>query len=413
MRYVKRSLILVVVLLLLLAAGIHWNCHRALSRANMFVIQLRYKEARREFNRYLWLYPGDDQALLAFAGAYALDDRLDSRIAAGEALKLLERIDDEDPELAAEAGIQGARLRFLILHQPCAAERDLRTVLQNLPNSFAANYLMWKILDLTRRYYEAEPYFRACFASAERDRREELLREWYLSQFSTYSAATQLDQMMHFVAADRHSDAISEYRRLQAFVKSEANSALNHAVILDWYDEHHQTDKKRELFDKVWNMADATAPAFVYAVLFDLLLEDGRFDEAVEVFESWPEPRDGFDFSKREAILCSEIRNDPTTAITVYRAALAVWPGPVDWQLHHRLAGALVRVGQQAEADRIQAEEVRLQQLMEVNFHRELRESLLSTTDTARYAKMAKFYDDIGRSLEADAWRSLDPAVVK
>ena len=125
------------------------------------------------------------------------------------------------------------------------------------------------------------------------------------------------------------------------------------------------------------------------------------------MIEAWPEPREGYDYWKREAIYHAEVTPDSAAAIAACRAALAEWPGPVDWQLHHRLAGLLVRAGQAAEADRVRVEAKRLEQLMEIDFHQDLRESLVNAPSRESDLKMARFYAEIGRPLESQAWASI------
>lgn len=404
---VLKCLSLVVLLVVLLSsAGFLWHIEGALERGRDLLDRNRPEEARSEIRRYLWLHRNDGPALLTLAEAWARDDELPADDAAHRALTLLNRITPDSP-VAGQARLQSARLRLLILHQPCQAEQDLAEALRHQPESFDANYLMWKLLDLTRRFNRVEPYFRRAFAAAPAVRRESLLREWYFSQFSTFVAASEFDQMLGFAAPGEPSDALTEHRRLSEFLRSEPDCALNHAVLADWADEYNLELEKWDRFERAWETADETTPASVYAILFDLLLDEGRFDEATDVMEAWPEPKEGYDYWKREGIYHAEVTQDSAAAVAACRAALAEWPGPVDWQLHHRLAGLLVRAGQAAEAERVRVEAKRLEQLMEIDFHLKLRETLVGEPSRESDLKMARFYADIGRPLESQAWAKI------
>lgn len=406
MKPLRRLFKLIAVLLLAIPVWGVWRINDGFDRGTRLLQQNQFQKARRELKRYLWFRQGDDQARLTLAECYVRDSELLATESATEAIALLGKIRD-DSELAGTARLQEARLRFLILNQPCRAERLLKEILQDDPKSFAANYLMWKILDLTRRYHLAEPYFQGCFVTADESRRADLLREWYFSQFSTFAAASQLDQMMGVVRAGKPSDTIIEHRRLQRFLEAEPECALNHAILADWYHEHGMEHEKWSSFDKAWEKANASTPAYAYVVFFDLLLEAGRFEEAKKVIELWPEPKSGYDYYSREGICFAEIRDTPEFAIVACRKAMRQWPGPVDWQLHHRLAGLLTRVGRLDEAETARTEGKRLESLMEVDYHTELRKVFTEARSIGQYHKMAEFYASIDRELEAKAWEQL------
>jgi tetratricopeptide (TPR) repeat protein len=405
-RFFRRLCLVLAVSLLLAAVLGLWWIHGGLARGTRLLQEERYFEARTALKRYLWLRPGDASAILKLAEAFAQDPDLPAMESSKEAVSLLQQVEPDSP-FADRARLQEARLRFLILNQPTQAERLLRGILDNSSDSFTANYLLWKILDLTRRYHLAEPYFRGCFGSAEAHRHEELLIEWYFSQFSTFAAASHLDELMGFAEGGRPSDTVVEYRRLMGFVEAEPESSLNHAVLADWYHARGMELEKWASFERAWKIADQTTSPSAYAIFFDLLHEAGRFDEAKQVMKSWPEPRTGYDFWKRETLYYTEIENNPETAIAACRKAIQEWPGPVDWQVHHRLAGLLMRIGKMQEAEEVRNEGKRLEKLMEVDFHKDLRQPLFEMPAPVRYEKMAQFYSEIGRELEATGWQRL------
>ena len=258
-RVLKLLSLVALVAVLLSSAGFLWHVEGALDRGRDLLERHQPAEARSEIRRYLWLHRNDDQALLTLAEAWARDDELPAHEAANQALALLDRISADSP-LAGQARLQSARLRLLILHQLCQAERDLAEALRHQPESFDANYLMWKVLDLTRRFNRVEPYFRRAFAAAPEDRRESLLREWYFSQFSTFIAASEFDQMLGFAATGEPSDAIIEHRRLSEFLRAEPGCALNHAVLANWADEYNLELEKWDRFERAWRRPTKPRP---------------------------------------------------------------------------------------------------------------------------------------------------------
>ncbi|MCA9057632.1 MAG: hypothetical protein KDA85_04005 [Planctomycetaceae bacterium] len=402
-RIPRRFLILPTLVLVVVAAGLGWYCHTGLERGRQLLQREQWSAAREELNRFLWLHPSDPEALLALAESYVRDDAESPRGNALAAVEILQRINDQSPR-AVRARIQTARLRLLILWQPCEAERELQRALELDPRSFEANLLMWKLLDLTRRYHLAEPYFIHAFAAATPERRPQLLIDWYLSQFSTFSAATELDQMMGFSRMDQPSDPLVEFRRLQSFESSEPGQCFNEAMLAGWCDEYHLEEEKQKWFDKAWEHADSATPEFAFAVLFDILMDDGRFEEVRQINDVWPEPHGSYDYWSRQGIFFSEVETNPDHAIEACRKAMTEWPGPVDWRLQHRLAGLLTRTGQTQEADRVREEAHRLETLMKVDFHAELRASLTGERGAAGYRQLAEFYRSIQRPHEAEAW---------
>lgn len=398
--------ILTVVLIGAAAGAAAWYIHGGKARGADLLIRNRCAEARAEFERYLWLFGDDDEVQFRLAEAWARDNALLGRPAAERSIALLDAI-PQDSEFAARSRTQSGRLRLLILGQPCRAERDFRTATRLDPDLFDAHYMLWKTLDLTRRYHLVEPSFNACLEHCPPERLQAILYDWYFSQFSTFAAAAELDEGMGFLKSGQTPDALTEYRRIRSFEHNETDCALTAAVLADWCDEYHVAEEKDKWLRTAWERVGGSTAPWVFAVLFDLLLDDGRFDDARTVFEAWPEPRDSYDYYTRRGIFLSEVENDPDAAADACRNAIAIWPGPVDWQVHHRLAGLLTRLGRNNEADRIRERAHYLEQRMEVDFHRRLRRLLLNGDPDDRNRRMAEFYDEIDRPAEAAAWRSL------
>ncbi|MCA9064505.1 MAG: hypothetical protein KDA96_15650, partial [Planctomycetaceae bacterium] len=405
-RIPRRFVFLLLFLAGLVGLGVWRHFEQGLEQGQRLIQKRDWDAAEVQLNNYLMLHPHDPEALLAKAELLIRRPRGDAKSAAETAVQLLDQIPDGLP-LSAVARTQSARIRLLILRQVWHAETDLMSAIRQDPESLDANYMMWKVLDLTRRYHLVEPFFQVVYRHASPDQKLTYLTEWYLSQFSTFAASVQLDQMMGVTKPGAASDALSEYKRLIGFSQLDPNCPMLSSALAGWCKEYHFTEEKWKWFDKTWENADPTTPSSAYATLFDIVIEDGRFDEAKEIYQSWPEPRSGYDFWKREGIYFSEVVTDLPRAVQACRNAIGEWPGPVDWQLRHRMAGLLVRMGKLQEAEDVRAAAHRFEKLMEVKLHSDLRSALAGERGADGLESLAQFYRDIERPMEADGWQEL------
>ena len=117
-------------------------------------------KARSYLTRYLWLRPSDSEARLMMAESLVRDDQLTVEHGVKPAIEHLQRVPDSS-EFAAEARTREGRLRFLILHQPAAAEKLFHAAIDADPNAIDAYLMLWKLLEMTSR--QRVMYFRIRF----------------------------------------------------------------------------------------------------------------------------------------------------------------------------------------------------------------------------------------------------------
>ena len=122
---------------------------------------------------------------------------------------------------------------------------------------------------------------------------------------------------------------------------------------------------------------------FFVATLVDLLIDLGEYRRAEEHFEKWPGAKDEFDYWRLRAIILEEARDDFEAAIVAYDAALATWPGQVDWRLMHRKAGCLAQAGKRDEAVEMRERADTVERLMDDEVHRRLRYILLNLDEVS------------------------------
>src|SRR5207245_125436 len=99
------------------------------------------------------------------------------------------------------------------------------------PNHYDAHYMLWKVLDLTSRPHLAEAVFWRVFELGPPPSRPELLREWFLSEFSPGSGAAPLDRIMGILEESETPSVPGQYKRLQAFRAAEPEAPIAGAAL--------------------------------------------------------------------------------------------------------------------------------------------------------------------------------------
>jgi tetratricopeptide (TPR) repeat protein len=362
--------------------------------------------ARVELERYLRWRPGDDRARLLLAEAIIKDDLFASRDAAAIALARLQAIGDNSP-VAAQARLQEGRIELLVLRRPRRAELAFRRAVELDSNLVEAQYLLWKALHLTGRPHQAEPQFWAVFARTFESNRAELLREWYMSQFFPATAHAELERTMGLLGADELPSTDTELRRYFAFAQTEPDSPLGHAAAAIWLARSGDPQAGLKVLDEgVPFLGGEPDDPLWLAARIHCLLDAGDVERASWRLERWPATDRGFDYWQCRALVLDESRAY-VPAIEAYDAALAIWPGPVDWRLRFRKANCLARAGHQAQAEAERAAAKVIEELNQDQIHSRLRELLSQLDEPAALEEVAQFYQEINRSQEAEQWQAL------
>ena len=169
-----------------LAAVLLWQRFEAGTAATLRETGRQYLRERRDelaesaFASCLQRAPNDAELILLWAQAVISGRNRTPQQAAELALTRLQQIPDSSP-LAAEARMREGRLGLLVLQKPDFAEVRLRKSLELGPPTLDANYLLWKLCDLTECVSEAEPWFWAAYELTPEEQQPERLREWYTS----------------------------------------------------------------------------------------------------------------------------------------------------------------------------------------------------------------------------------------
>ena len=404
----KVLLRLILLVLSVVGAWLGWEVIRAQRGRSAAAQAIRHEawpRARSELFRYLRLHPSDAQSRLMLAETFVRDDSINGDQSAEMALDQLQRIPDTSP-LGAKARTQEGRLRFLILNQPIRGEKLLRRALELDPESFDANYLLWKLLDVTGRMYLAEPFFWKAYEHCPIAERPERMREWYQTEFSPAAGAASLDQKMGFVDPKDDSHLVREFRRLQRFRLAEPDSAVAAAALSRLFLRRGIRIKAQEFLESARSVAGAFDDPYYVATWIGLWMELGEFERAEELFARWPGDRSGYEYWKWEGINCDEVRHDDRGAVAAFEKAGAVWPGALDWQLLFRKAHCLVRMKADRQAEQTRAQALSIERMMEPEIQRAVRLALQHIDDPEQIAVVVDFYRKLGRPREAEIWEN-------
>jgi len=404
-----RSILFVVVPLAGILSIVAWNEASRLERARYLMASGQFADARSQLDRYLSWFPGDAAARMNMAEALIKDESQTEASVIRNAIRHLEYA-QTDPEFRVFAGIQAGRLQFLLLTQPFNAERRIRDALRVEPENFDANWLMWKLLDVTMRAHLSEPYFWKCYEHANRADRPTLLRDWYLSQFSPGTANASLDRMMGIQSPDESPHARIELRRLDRFRDEQMNWPQAHAAFAAWCHLEGAHELACEALDE--SIETARDDPFYLATVVQVRINSGNFEAAQAAFEHWPESDRGFDYWKSKGLVSEEVRGDDRGAADAFAHAVNIWPGHCDASLQHRRSNCLMRLGRKGEAAECREAASRVDSLMELDLHTRLRRLLVNLMSRKTLAEMAEFYRHLGRQREADEWQNLATQVL-
>ncbi len=380
-------------------------CERGLSQARLLAKHALWSETHAPVDRYLWLHPTSVEANLLCAEALVKDDSLPIGRRVGGAVEHLRRIPDSAPEAAA-ARVAEARVHLFLNYSPTAAEGAIRRGLAIAPDDPDANYLRWKLLDLTRRSESAEPFFWKVYESKGPKERALILREWYLSQFYPVTSTMELDRKMAFRLTPSDDASGVESNRLLRFRDSEPRSPLCNAAMARWFRSEGDLQFALELLDKAAASmtGEELLDPFFRGTLIDVLLDLGELDRAGEEFDRWAPTDRGRDYLLARGRVLEDARDDPAGAGEAYGESLREWPGPIDWRTMHRAANSLARAGAQEGALAMRARAASLEQYMDDKLHGRLRMVLGQLDNPEALAEVVDFYRRIGRDREADAW---------
>ncbi|MFO0869690.1 MAG: hypothetical protein U0935_12230 [Pirellulales bacterium] len=385
------------------AAGLAWYAHGGYARAEIMARFQLWPDAREQLTWYLFLHPRDDRAHLAFAEACIKDENLSREEGIEWAARHLAAVPDTS-RYAAMARSQEGRLELFVAQRPYRAEQRFRHAMAVNPRAIDPYFMIWKLYDLTGRSHLAEAEFWRVYEASPLPERGSRLREWFMSQFYPATANPDLDRLMGVMDANQDA-ARTEAQRYVRFRDAEPDGPAGYAALGRWFEQEGDPKFGLTVLEKgLASAPQALDDPFFRATLVTVTIAVGEVQRADELVETWPEPRDGYEYWLSRAQVLQEARNDPAAAVEAYDRALAIWPGPADWRTLNRQAACLVRLRRDAEVAPLRERIQRVEQLTSDKNLRPLRVVLGSLDDPDKLKAVAEFYRQLGRPREAQGW---------
>lgn len=401
-----RLILSIVLPLVAVVVGLIWIEVSRFDRARYLIETGEFAAAREELSVYLRRFPDDTAANFLMAEMLIKDESQPGIEVVEQAIVHLQQA-RPDPVYREQSLLHEGRLKFLLLSRPFEAEGLFRAALHYNPDNYAANRLMWKLLDMTMRAHYSEPYFWRCYELADTVEKPRLLRDWYLSQFSPGTANSDLDRMLGILGPNESPGTRIELRRLNQFRTEQPDEILAHTAFAAWCRHARALDVATEAINESIQLA--TDDPFYLATVIQVRVDSGDFEGASSVFNHWPESDRSFEYWKCRGLLAEELGEEYEDASEAYSRAASMWPGHCDASLQHRQANCLMRLDRQADAEQCRQSAKRIDDLMELDLHARLRRLLVNLTAPETVASVVDFYTQLGREREAREWQTLIP----
>ena len=369
----------------------------------------KWESARPAFAAYLQSHPNHFRSRLSLAEALIRDDKLQGKGRMQEALDQLKQIPDQT-EFSADARILEGRIYLLMLLQPAKAEQALRRSLAEAPQRQETHSLLWKLYDLTDRWDLAEDHVWQIYDQTPPAHQSSVLRDWYLSEFCSSAVNMELDQFLGFLKKGGQFNE-TDRTRLQAFIDADPQWPEGFAILARWYQRKRDHESVRALLEQAERLSDASQSPLLISVRVAIDVEMGRLDHVEQIFAKWPDPKEGYEYWKTAGLVAEELHRNDQSACDAYNRALLTTPGRSDWRTMHRLAQCLTRLGQTEKSASVHQQSRQTSSLMDPEFHRQLRQRLVSPRDPQTISQMVDFYRKLGREREASAWQGLDQKI--
>lgn len=359
--------------------------------------------ARKAIKRYLQVDPRNTEALMLAGTASLEDDSIDQVAAANQALVYFSRIPDNAPTAALARSFEG-RAAFLILQEPARAERLFQRSIQLDPDQFDAHYLLWQLFNMTERYFLGETTFREVYRLCPLEQRSFRLREWYSSQFSPLSACSQLDLMMHFRESEEVPSEEIARKRLSSFLDYEPQEPSTAAAMAQWHLRNQSRESALEVLESIKDRESAHHNQFYQALFIETLIEIGQLERAGQEFKKWDSPHEGYQYWRLAGMHAQDVEGDTASAAIFLSQAIQAWPGPSDWLLMNRLSRCLALQGRREDAQKMDMEAKRVEELTTLTVHQKVRAALSQLDNPDALEEVVRFYEAFHRDWEAQAW---------
>lgn len=395
-----------ILLILVLATGciVAVYARSCLSRAQRYSAHGLWGHVQAELRFYLWFHPSSSPAHFLMAEALVKDESRQGIEPVNLAIDHLRRV-GHDSSLAAQSRVQEGRLRLFRLDQPSRAEDALREALQIDPENIDANFLLWKLYELTGRSFLVEPYFWKVYAKSAPEYQILRLRDWYLSQFFPLTANPALNVALGVIKPDEKPTQRTEADRLIRFRRAEPDRPAAHVAMARWFQAEGDPKFALELLEQAEAASHGEPDPFLVATMISALMDLGEFDRAREWWQKWPTPHDSYEYWLWTGIVHEQVDVDYAQAAQAYRQAIKIWPGVIDWRTRHRLVNCLQRSGDLEGAKQERESARHIESMSAIDLHDRLLAMSQTMTDPKVVDSFVDFYKQIGREREADCWR--------
>lgn len=365
-----------------------------------------YKEAEVVLEDHLDSNPDDFEAVQLLGEAWMADPRFQDRRGVEKADELLERIPDDHPE-ALVARKRQAQMALMDLHEVARAEKLVRRALKAGPDDPEANFMMWKVLQLTRRFMYAEPYYQKVYANTPPSGRMTILKHWFVSQFRPFMPNTQYDMALKANADPR----TAELERYARFIDNEQVQQLPRVGAAQ---AHLQMEDPAEAV-RLLNVDEVDRsehePSYL-SVLIDGLVGMGELDRAKKELGNWPEGSRGYQYNAAAALVADEVDSDYSAAIEFYRKCADVWPGPVDLRMQSRYVACLKKAKRTKEAEAAEARRKNVEAMFaDQRLQGIMSQCIKALPSPQAIQQFARFYAQLGRDEEAQRWKATMEAI--
>lgn len=395
-----------ILLIVVLAGGAIFALYSqsCLSRAQRYSRHGLWRHVQSELRYYLWLHPASPQAHFLMAEALVKDESRPGTETVDLAVEHLRRI-PHDSALAAQSKIQEGRLRLFRLDQPSRAEDAFMETLRLEPDNVEANYLLWKLYELTGRSFLVEPFFWKVYEKSAAEDRPLRLRDWYLSQYFPLTANPSLNVVLGVIKPDEKPTQRTEADRLIRFRRAEPDRPVAHVAMARWFQSEGDPKFALELLEQAAAASQGHPDPFLVATMISVQMDLGDFDSAKEWWQKWPEPRDGYEYWLWTGVVHEQVDADYAQAAQAYRQAIKIWPGVIDWRTRHRLVNCLQRSGDLEGVKKEREAARHIESMSAVDLHDRLLAMSQTPTDPKVVGSFVDFYTQIGRDREANCWR--------
>lgn len=396
----KLALALVLILVVAIGATLWFQSGSVIPEVEQLIKDGRYTTARKLVSRHIASHPDDSHAVQLLMTTMVNDPTYGDELSIDEVINVLDKIPDNAPE-ALISRLQQAELSLKELYELPRAEEYAKRAYNIAPDDWRTNEMMFNIYQLTRRFPVAEKYYDGMYENAPANRRLDVLRRWYASQFLPRMCTQEFDKE---IKIDGRKDA--DMIRFMGFVKLDPEATGPRSAAASYYLDAGVAKDAVDLLTAE-QVDRSRADDFYTHQLIRGYLMLGKLEEAEEEFKKWSFDKDTHLYNRTAAFVAEEIEGDYEKAISLYEEALKPWPGPVDIKFKQRYVSCLRKAKMPEKVKAVEQEIEDARKWTNRQLQIELRAALEKVPAPEAVAKLAAFYRLLDREGDAKRWEAL------